>query len=426
LGFYKNFGITMARNQICLDLFIFPTTFMESGTLASLTGTTGGHIYLYNNFNEARDSERLYLEMHRNLSRETGSDAVLKVRSSTGISIRRCLGNFHTQVEGDMDLAGVDSDTAFAIEFKHDLKLDEKVPNYIQAAMLYTARDGTRRIRLHTLRVGTIGDISKLFKKADLDATLNIYSRLMIDQVVKNRDALNVVRQMITDKLVAILASYRKNCSPTSNAGQLILPDSLKMLPVYFLGLIKSPALRQGTDVLLDERITMMSQIQEMGCKNILLYCYPQLFNLTNMDEELIDEDGKPFPLPTLNSLSASRLDSSSIYLLNDDINIYIWIGREAPNEALQGLFSIDSIPKFTLETQPQPDVNTAIGDRYARIFDVIRKHRTRHGPIKVIRDRDPNEHMFLARLIEDRSTTAPSYVDYLCNLHKEIQNKLM
>lgn len=425
LGFYKNFATTMAKHQICLDLFLFPTMFMETATLGHLTSNTGGHMYLYNNFNQARDGERLYHDLHRNLVRETGFDAVLRVRSSTGISLKRNLGNFYTQVEGDMDLAGVDADSTFAVEFKHDSKLDEKVPNYIQAAMLYTARDGTRRIRLHTLRIGTSSDVSKVFKKADLDATLGILSRLMAQQVVKNRDALDVVRQMGNDKLIAILTSYRKNCSSGSNSGQLILPDALKLLPVHLLGLMKTPAFRQGTDILIDERIVAFSQIQEMSARSICLYSYPQLFNLTHMEEEIEEENQTRYPLPAMNSLSASRIDSSGMYLLNDGVNIYIWIGREVPSDALQAMFGVDSIEKITLDTQPHPDVNTPLGLRYSNIFHEIRKHRNRNGQIRVMRDRDPSEHLFFARLIEDKSNTAASYVDYLCALHRDIQAKL-
>jgi protein transport protein SEC24 len=425
LGFYKNFSKTMAKYQICLDLFMFPTSFMESSTLGAVTDNTGGHLYLYNNFNQARDSERLYLDIHRNLYRETGYDAVLKVRCSTGLSVRRYFGNFHTVREGDMDLAGVDADTAFGVELKHDSNLDEKIPNYIQAALLYTARDGTRRLRIHTLRVGTSSTVSQVFKKSDLDATVNLYAKLMVVQVTLNRDSMETVRQIITDRLVGILSGYRKHCSSTSNNGQLILPDALKLSPVYFLGLMKSNAFRQGTDVLLDERICHLHQMNEMTNKNIMLYCYPQLFDLTNMGEPLVDSDGTEYPLPAMLSLSASRIDSTGIYLLNDDINIYIWIGREASAENVSAIFQVDSFEHITPETMPNPDLNTTIGERFSRILNEIRKNRNRYGQLRVMRDRDPTENMFFARLIEDKSTTAVTYVDYLCNVHRDIQSRV-
>ena len=426
LGFYKNFATTMARYQICLDLFLFPTTFMETSTLGAMTNNTGGHMYLYNNFNLARDSHRLYLDIHRNLSRETGFDAVLKLRTSAGLSVRRYFGNFHNEREGDMDLAGVDADTAFGVELKHDSNLDEKIPNYIQAAMLYTARDGTRRLRIHTLLLKTVTNVSQVFKKADLDAVLNIHARLIVNQVLKNKDSLETVRQLITDQLVSILANYRKHCSNASSSGQLILPDALKLLPVYMLGLMKSPALRHGTDVLLDERICNLNQINEMGAHTLMLYCYPQLFELTNMGEPLVEDTGA-YPLPPLISLSSSRIrtDQAGIYLLNDGINIYFWVAKDAPASALSAIFNVDSFDSITLETQPNPNLNDPIGARVAQILAEIRKKRTRNGHIRVMKSRDPSENAFFARLIEDKSSTAISYVDYLCSLHRDIQARL-
>ncbi len=40
-----------------------------------------------------------------------------------------------------------------------------------------------------------------------------------------------------------MLACYRKNCAQSTTAGQLILPETLKLLPVYVTSLIKCDAL---------------------------------------------------------------------------------------------------------------------------------------------------------------------------------------
>ena len=45
---------------------------------------------------------------------------------------------------------------------------------------------------------------------------------------------------------VRILSAYRKHCAASASPGQLILPESFKVLPVYTLGLKKCVALRRG------------------------------------------------------------------------------------------------------------------------------------------------------------------------------------
>lgn len=43
---------------------------------------------------------------------------------------------------------------------------------------------------------------------------------------------------------VDVLNSYRKNCSGQSGPGQLVLPERLKLAPLYILALSKTPTFR--------------------------------------------------------------------------------------------------------------------------------------------------------------------------------------
>jgi len=141
---------------------------------------------------------------------------------------------------------------------------------------------------VHTLRLGTATTIAEAFRYADLDSLLSIQSRLAVNQGIKKRDTLHIVRKSVTNKIVDILATYRQNCSQSPNPGQLILPESLKLLPVYALGLIKSPSFRQGTDVLLDERIVSYNTLMRNPTRNLIHYCFPRLFALHDMPEPLV------------------------------------------------------------------------------------------------------------------------------------------
>jgi Sec23/Sec24 helical domain len=47
---------------------------------------------------------------------------------------------------------------------------------------------------------------------------------------------LTQVREQIVNHCINILGSYRKFCASISSAGQLILPEALKLLPLYTLG----------------------------------------------------------------------------------------------------------------------------------------------------------------------------------------------
>lgn len=46
------------------------------------------------------------------------------------------------------------------------------------------------------------------------------------------------LREEVTNTCINILQSYRKYCASVSSSGQLILPEALKLLPLYTLGMV--------------------------------------------------------------------------------------------------------------------------------------------------------------------------------------------
>ena len=48
--------------------------------------------------------------------------------------------------------------------------------------------------------------------------------------------ALSLVKEQAISSCITALSSYRKFCATVTSAGQLILPEALKLLPLYTLG----------------------------------------------------------------------------------------------------------------------------------------------------------------------------------------------
>lgn len=57
---------------------------------------------------------------------------------------------------------------------------------------------------------------------------------------------LEVLKEQIYKTAVDILLAYREKVARTASSGQLILPESLKLLPLYALALTKINALRSA------------------------------------------------------------------------------------------------------------------------------------------------------------------------------------
>lgn len=55
-----------------------------------------------------------------------------------------------------------------------------------------------------------------------------------------------------------------RSCAQSSSLAQLILPESLKLLPLYSLGLLKTTLLRKGSDVGIDDRAFLIAAFNSM------------------------------------------------------------------------------------------------------------------------------------------------------------------
>lgn len=58
-------------------------------------------------------------------------------------------------------------------------------------------------------------------------------------------------------------------------------------------------------------------------------------------------------------------------------------------------------------------------------VIDRVNMNRLRHMKLFIIRQQDALEAWMKKFLVEDRTSSTPSYVDYLCNIHREIRNLL-
>ena len=79
---------------------------------------------------------------------------------------------------------------------------------------------------------------------------------------------------------------FRKNCASPSSAGQLILPECMKLLPLYTNCLLKSDALSGGSDVGCDDRAFLMSAVSSMDVATSVAFFYPRLFPIHDLQSD--------------------------------------------------------------------------------------------------------------------------------------------
>jgi len=70
------------------------------------------------------------------------------------------------------------------------------------------------------------------------------------------------------------------------------------------------------------------------------------------------------------------------------------------------------------------PRLDTLASRAVNAVLDEARRQRGAYMRTRVLKRRDPSESAFYSALVEDRFGSLPSYVEYLCQLHRQIQNK--
>ena len=78
---------------------------------------TGGQLYKYTYFQLDIDSERFLADLRHNLSRPVVFDAIMRVRTSTGVRPVEFFGNFYMANTTDTELASLNSDMTIACKF---------------------------------------------------------------------------------------------------------------------------------------------------------------------------------------------------------------------------------------------------------------------------------------------------------------------
>ncbi|NWI46099.1 SC24C protein, partial [Picathartes gymnocephalus] len=416
-SFYNNLAKDCVAQGCCVDLFLFPNQYLDVATLGVVPYQTGGSIYKYAYFQLETDQYRFLNDLRRDVQKEVGFDAVMRVRTSTGIRATDFFGAFYMSNTTDVEMAGLDCDKTITVEFKHDDKLSEDSGALLQCALLYTSCAGQRRLRIHNLSLNCCTQLADLYRNCETDTLINYLAKYAYRGVLSS--PLKTVRDALINQCAQILACYRKNCASPSSAGQLILPECMKLLPVYLNCVLKSDVLQPGPEVTTDDRAYIRQLVTSMDVAETNVFFYPRLLPLTKAD---VDSDSLPAAIRN----SEERLSKGDIYLLENGLNIFVWVGVSVQQSLIQNLFGVSSFSQITNALSTLPVLENPFSKKVRSIVDTLQGQRSRYMKLIIVKQEDKLEMLFKHFLVEDKSLSGgASYVDFLCHMHKEIRQLL-
>src|SRR4051812_11208473 len=102
------------------------------------------------------------------------------------------------------------------------------------------------------------------------------------------------------------------------------------------------------------------------------------------------------------------------------------WIGREIPEIFLTSVFGVNSLEQVDPKLLTLPVLDNPLSQRLHNIINYMQSQRSRHITFHVVRQSmDQIEAEFVNLLTEDKNNDAMNYVEYLCFIHRQIQNEV-
>jgi protein transport protein SEC24 len=186
---------------------------------------------------------------------------------------------------------------------------------------------------------------------------MNLLVRQSVSGLREGSVTVQQAKENLISKSVKILTSYRRHCAqPGSSLGQLILPEALKLLPMYVTGAIKCDAIDGGPEMLPDDK--SFAQIRTLGAslRTSQVILYPKLLKIQYQEPTVVN-GGSPEEIDLLASnrltavyirCSEIRLDPNAVcFLLENAFYLFLYvpvIQNRKQEQFVKNVFGVDSL----------------------------------------------------------------------------------
>ena len=291
-NFFKELAERYIDERIAVDLFVIGNTQLDFPTFSQISNFTGGKASFYPintkvNNDLKQKLEKLHYDLTRILSRPNYYDVKLMFRSTIGFEVQEIIGQFGKRLGEGFKLPTMDPDFCFSYHLKIAEKLKPDTRYHFQIACLYIDNFNQRYLRMINYTVLCENDIGRLYFNVDADAmTKLIIQKEIILMTNSNLDRVNA-RENFQTKIINFLYFYRKKCSDKAPMQQLILPASVKFIPLFLTSLLKKAVLRKNKDgVSLSLVYSQVISLLRDPVYWTIKYLYPKFYRIDDIIED--------------------------------------------------------------------------------------------------------------------------------------------
>ena len=441
-------GHKAANNRIVVDQFIFMSTLYDISTMAIVSNLSGGHVEYYNYSMDPITVNAMYEKLHfdltRILTRPNYYDCRFMLRFSVGIDCVEILGPFNKKLGEAFQLGGCDPDYCYYYNMRinETFKTGQKVD--IQLVVLYNDNYSNSYLRIFNTSLEMTGEVGKIFNNAEVNAIAKamIYKEISL----MFRTDSNNVKKNLEDKIINSFKYYRvKEKSDTAN-NQLILPISIRYLPLYIDSFLKTGILsNQNRPEMHNYILYIINKLLREPIYSSMKFLYPKFYRIDDIEGQqvnnnksikidnigLINEKYNIIQKPILLRLSKDIIDFDCAYLIDNGYFIYLFIFNSIEGNFYNDLFNVQTYEEAknagitNLDEENQSDLNQ-------RLNNIVTQLRKENGgnyqPLRIIflEENGINNPLLTDLLKEDKIDIYDNYPSYLCYIHKEILARIL
>ena len=444
---FVKIGEKAANNRIVVDLFIFMSHAFDLSSYSLVSNLSGGHVEYYNYSMDPITIKAMFEKLHYDLTRiftrPNYYDCKFMLRFSVGVDCVEILGPFNKKLGEAFQLGGCDPDYCYYYNMRlnETFKSGQKVD--IQLVILYDDNYSNRYLRTINFSLELTEETLKIFNNAEVDACAKamIYKEISL----MFRTDFNNVKKNLEDKIINSFKYYRVKEKSQTASNQLVLPISIRYLPLYIDSFLKTGILsNQNRLDMINQIIYIMNKLLREPIYSTMKFLYPKFYRIdkiesvqtanTNFKIEnigLINEKYNIIQKPLLLRLSKDVIDFDCAYLIDNGCFIYLFIFNQIEGNFYRDLFGVSTFDEaknledITLDEENQSDLN----QRLLNIISQLRKENYgKFQPIKIVflEERGIINYILTDLLKEDRIEEYDNYPSYLCSIHKEIQARIV
>ncbi|KAK5115170.1 COPII subunit [Meristemomyces frigidus] len=430
-SFYKSFAVECSKTQVSIDMFLFSAQYQDVASLSNLPRYTGGQTYFYPAWNAARteDAIKFATEFSDYLSSEIGLEAVLRVRTTTGLRPSAFYGNFFNRSSDLCAFPAMPRDQAYVVE----IAIDESITKAfacLQVGVLHTTCNGERRIRVMTLSIPTTQSLAEVYASADQQAITAYFAHKAVERALSS--GLDAARDAVQSKMVELLQTYKKELGGGNmGGGGLQFPANMRAMPMLFLGLMKNLGLRKSAQIPTDLRSAALCLLSTLPLPLLMQYIYPRLYSLHDMP----DDAGLPHPetgaivMPPPLNLTSQNIVPYGLYLIDDGQTQFLWLGRDAVPALINDVFGYEDKNQLKQGKTTLPVIDSDMNERVRAVVDKSKDHKGKGcgsiivPPLYLIReDGEPSLRLWAQTLlIEDRADQGVSGAQFIGMLREKV-----